>query len=130
LFERRFPKALRVPAVSAGTIDLLDRRFDGDVLMARVAAVAARRPRLSKILARCGLAGAAWTWQRSTHLDACLQELDTDDGVLNPAAVERLRDANGAADGTAESQRELLFYWQMSRRMFSEPAGRVSELAL
>ena len=32
LFERRFPKALGIPAVSAGTIDLLGRRVDGDVL--------------------------------------------------------------------------------------------------
>jgi hypothetical protein len=130
LFERRFPKALRVPAVSAGAIDLLTSPFDGDVLMARIATMVKRRPRVSAALARFGVAGAGPFWKRSTHLETSVQALDADDGMLNRAAVERLRAAAAPFDGADERQRELLFYWWMSRQMFTDvpTAGAATHL--
>jgi hypothetical protein len=114
LFERRFPKALDVPAVSGGTIDRFSRRVDWDVMIAQLADFLQRRPRLSRLLPMGGTAGAQY-WTRSAFLDQCVSSLDSHDGLLNPDAVERLRGQCACSDKSVEKQRELLFYWQMSR---------------
>jgi hypothetical protein len=129
LFERRFPKALSVPAVSAGTIDLLGHRIDGDVLRGRLADIMQRRPRLSAALSRLGLGSTSSFWQPSTHLEACVRALDIDDDKLNRAAVERLRDARPPFDAAHDAQRQLLFYWRMrpqaGRRSAPDPVSRL-----
>jgi asparagine synthase (glutamine-hydrolysing) len=114
LFERRFPKALDVPAVSGGTIDRFSRRMDGDVMMARLTDFLQRRPRLSSLLPR-GRLTAARFWTRSAFLDQWLSSLDSGDAFLNPDAVERLREPSASSDESVEKQRELLFYWQMQQ---------------
>ncbi len=114
LFERRFPKALDVPAVSGGTIDRFSRGVDWDVMTARFAEFLQRRPRLSSLLAR-GRFGGAPFWTRSTFLDQSVSTLDSGDAFLNPDALERLREPGTPSDAGVEKQRELLFYWQMSR---------------
>jgi hypothetical protein len=114
LFRRRFPKALDVPAVSAGTIDRFHRRFDWDVTTAQIADFMQRRPRLSSLLSRSGVAGAPF-WTRSAFVDRCVSSLDPRDPFLEPDAVQRLREPRASSDNGVEKQRELLFYWQMSR---------------
>jgi hypothetical protein len=115
LFERRFPKALDVPAVSGRTIDQFSRGIDWDVMSARLAEFLQRRPRLSSLLPRGRLAAARF-WTRSAFLDQCLSSLDSHDAFLNPDAVELLRDERASSDEGGERQRELLFYWQMQRQ--------------
>jgi len=104
LFERRFPKALDVPAVSGGTIDRFNRRLDPDLLTASLAQFIQRRPRLSAALSRAGVNSGPY-WKRSRFLDEQLSPLDTDADFLNAGAVEQ------------DKERELLFYWQMMRRI-------------
>jgi len=112
LFERRFSSALEVPAVSGGTIDRFDHRIDRDVMTAQLAAFLQRRPRLSSLLPSWRRAAAPF-WTRSKFLDQYLSSLDSNDGFLNPEAVERLRHPSLSSDEGVEKQRELLFYWQM-----------------
>jgi len=115
LFERRFPKALDVPAVSGGAIDRFSPGIDWDVMTARLADSLQRRPRLSALLSRGGLtAGRFWT--RSAFLDQCVSSIDSDDEFLNGDAVRPLREQRGCSDESVETQRELLFYWQMQRQ--------------
>ncbi|HYM25625.1 MAG TPA: hypothetical protein VEU08_20540 [Vicinamibacterales bacterium] len=111
LFERRFPKALEVPAVSGGTIDRFNRRLDWDVASAQIAGYLQQRPRLALLLAGL-LPGAAPFWKRSAFLDRCLSRVEPGDAFLKFDAVDELQRA--APDDGAEKQRELLFYWQMS----------------
>ena len=115
LFERRFPKALDVPAVSGGAIDRFSRRFDWDLMTAQAADFLQRRPRLSSLLPRGRLAVDPF-WTRSVFLDQCLSSLDSSDAFLNPDAVEWLRKQSASSDEAVEKQRELLFYWQMQRQ--------------
>jgi len=115
LFERRFPKALDVPAVSGGTIDRFSRRLDWDVITARLADYLQRRPRLAALLPR-GRQAASPFWTRSTLLDQCLSSIDSRDEFLNPDAVELLRGQGASSDEGVEKQRELLFYWQMRQQ--------------
>jgi hypothetical protein len=115
LFERRFPRALDVPAVSGGTIDQFSRRIDWDVITARVADYLQRRPRLSSLLSRGRLAASPF-WTRSAFLDRCLAPHDSQDTFLRPDAVERLRKPSASSDDGFEKQRELLFYWQMQQQ--------------
>ena len=114
LFERRFPKAIDVPAVSGGTIDRFSRRIDVDVMSAQLADVLQRRPRLSSFLARGGLRRGPF-WTRSVFLDQSLAAVDCADEFLSAGAVEQLRTQNGTSDHALEKQRELLFYWHMQR---------------
>jgi len=114
LFERRFPKALAVPAVSGATIDRFNGRVDWDVITARLADSLQRRPRLSSLLPRVGVAAARFC-TRSVFLDECPVALDSDDGFLNPDALERLREQSASLEEDVEKQRELLFYWRMQR---------------
>jgi hypothetical protein len=120
LFERRFPRALDVPAVSGGTIDRFSSRIDWDVMTARLADFLQQRPRLSSLLPR-GRLPAARFWTRSAFLDQCLASLDSHDAFLNPDAVARLRGEGASSDEGVEKQRELLFYWQMQSA--NESAG-------
>jgi hypothetical protein len=115
LFARRFPRALDVPAVSGGAIDRFSPGVDWDVMTARLADSLQRRPRLSAILSHCGLTAAQF-WTRSAFLDQCLSSIDSDDEFLNADAVRRLREQRGSSDESVETQRELLFYWQMQRQ--------------
>jgi len=113
LFERRFPRALAVPAVSGGAIDQFSRRLDRDVMTAQLTDFLQQRPRLSSLVPRGRIAARFWT--RSAFLDQCLSSLDSSDAFLEPDAVERLREQTASSDDAVEQQRELLFYWQMSR---------------
>jgi hypothetical protein len=113
LFERRFPRALDVPAVSGGTIDRFSRGFDWDLMTARIAEFLQQRPRLSSLLSR-GRAAAGPFWTRSVFLDRCPSSLNSRDGFLDRDAVERLGRQSASSDESVERQRELLFYWQMS----------------
>jgi Glutamine amidotransferase domain len=115
LFKRRFPKALKVPAVSGGTIDRFNRRLDWDVISGQFADFLQQRPRLSSFLPR-GRVAAAPFWTRSVFLDRCLSSIDSRDAFLRSDAVERLREHGTSSDSTVEKQRELLFYWQMQWR--------------
>jgi hypothetical protein len=112
LFERRFPKALTVPAVSGGTIDRFNSRPDRDVMAARVVEFLQQRPRLSSLLAAGGF-GVDRFWTRSKFLDQIVSSLESHDAFLNPDAVSRLRGPGAAVDEGSDTQRELLFYWQM-----------------
>ena len=112
LFERRFPKALDVPAVSGGTIDRFTQRVDWDVVTARLAEFLQRRPRLSSLVALGGFAAAPF-WTRSAFLDHCLSRFDSQGEFLNADALESLQKQSGPADAGVEKQRELLFYWHM-----------------
>jgi hypothetical protein len=81
-------------------------------MTARLADSLQRRPRLSALLSRGGLtAGRFWT--RSAFLDQCVSSIDSDDDFLNGDAVRRLCEQRGSSDESVETQRELLFYWQM-----------------
>jgi hypothetical protein len=113
LFERRFPKALDVPAVSGGTIDRFSPGVDWDVLAAQLADFLQRRPRLSALLLRGRLAAGRF-WTRSAFPAQCLSSLDASDPFLNHDAVALLREQSASSDEEVEKQRELLFYWQMS----------------
>jgi hypothetical protein len=114
LFERRFPKALSVPAVSGGAIDQFSPGVDRDVATARVAEFLQRHPRVASIVARARVPSAPF-WTRSVFVDACVSSADSRDVFLNADAVERLHDSPASADVSVEKQRELLFYWLMSR---------------
>jgi hypothetical protein len=81
-------------------------------MTAHLSAFLQRRPRLSSLLPS-GHRTAAPFWTRSRFLDKCLSSLDSNDGFLNPDAVERLRKPSASSDEGVEKQRELLFYWQM-----------------
>jgi hypothetical protein len=115
LFERRFPKALDVPAVSGATIDRFSRRFDWDVMTGQLADFLQRRPRLASLLPR-GRAAVAPFWTRSAFLDQWVSSLDSGDAFLDRDAAARLSDQRAPSDLGIEKQRELLFYWQMQRQ--------------
>lgn len=114
LFERRFPRALDVPAVSGGTIDQFNGRLDWDVMTARATEFLQRRPRLSSLLPR-GRAASGPFWTRSAFLDECVASVDSTDAFLNPDAVTHLAGQPAASEDGVEKQRELLFYWHMQR---------------
>jgi hypothetical protein len=115
LFERRFPNALDVPAVSGGTIDRFNHHLDWDVMTAQLADFLQRRPRLSSLLPSYRVAAVPF-WTRSAFLDQCVDSLDSNDAVLNPDAVQRLRKQSASTEESLEKQRELLFYWQMQQQ--------------
>jgi hypothetical protein len=122
LFRRRFARALRVPAVSAQTIDPFGRPFDPDVLMARAAAFVQRRPRICSSLARFGVSNLQMFWKPSACVDSAVRSWEYDDGYVNGEAVARLRTAVPPFNPAIKSQRELLFYWHMSRQIFGGTA--------
>ena len=127
MFEKYFPRALSVPAVSGSTIYRLQAGpLQPDLVLAQLSVFIKRNWRVALALQKLGIAQGNDFWRESTLVADALRAIDPDNPVLNTDEVRKFQAAQPPVSYASKRAQDLLFYWhswqQLMQHNFQTPS--------
>jgi hypothetical protein len=120
IFQRFFPRALSVPAVSGSTIySLRAGPLQPDLMLAKLG-IMTKNWRVGLVLKKFGIAQGDGFWNESTFVAEALRGINPEHDHLNSDEVRKLQAAEPPVSYASKCAKDLLFYWHSWNQLMQE----------